>query len=73
MLSKVFEVIEMPQEVQQKMYSAKDGEELTAASDAFIAGITERVRYLESGPGEERELYGRREEDRARRRRCCKG
>ena len=48
MLSKVFEVIEMPQEVQQKMYSAKDGEELTVASDAFIAGITERVRYLES-------------------------
>ena len=60
MLSKVFEVIEMPQEVQQKMYSAKDGEELTVASDAFIAGITEREVLGVGAKGEERELGGRR-------------
>ena len=34
-------------QVQQGLYAASNGEELTAAGNAFVSHITERVRYLE--------------------------
>ena len=51
-ISRVIEVVPMEGDDAQDMFKATNGEELTAAGDAFVAAITRRVRDLEKALGE---------------------